>query len=29
MIKCPSGMEVTKEECEMCGQCRPLPKEDK
>jgi len=28
MIKCPSGMNVTEEECEMCSQCRPRPKQD-
>lgn len=26
MIKCPSGMNVTEEECEVCSQCRPRPK---
>lgn len=24
-ILCPSGQQVTKEDCEQCGQCRPLP----
>ena len=23
MIQCPSGMMVTKEDCDMCSQCRP------
>lgn len=22
-ILCPTGFYVTKEECDMCGQCRP------
>ena len=26
MIQCPSGYEVTEEECEACSQCRPAPK---
>lgn len=24
-ILCPSGQQVTKEDCEQCGQCRPSP----
>ena len=23
IILCPGGYEVTKEECDACGQCRP------
>lgn len=26
IIKCPSGVDVTEEECSMCGQCKPRPK---
>ena len=25
LIKCPSGIDVTEEECDICGQCRPRP----
>lgn len=24
-VLCPSGQQVTKEDCEQCGQCRPSP----